>query len=318
MLNNSSRDLKPFLYLAPMEGVTDFVMRDLLTKIGGIDQCTTEFVRVTTTLHPHSVFYKYCPELKTGGKTAAGVPVYVQLLGGKPEPLAINALRAAEMGAPGIDLNFGCPAKTVNRHDGGAALLKSCNRIYEIVKAVRDAVPKNIPVSAKIRLGFDDPRVCLENAKAAEDGGADLLTVHCRTKTDGYRPPAYWNWIPKIKSVVKLPVVANGEIWTMADFNRCFDVTGCDRYMIGRGALRNPYLFSEIKNVASKNSDSIKLLPGFFETCETKINGHFATGRTKQWLAQLRFVDPKAKAIFDEIKVFKKPEEFKSALLARI
>lgn len=306
-----------------MEGVTDFVMRDLLTRLGGIDQCTTEFLRVTTTLHPHSVFYKNCPELKTKGKTLAGVPVFVQLLGGKPEPIAINAARAAELGALGIDLNFGCPAKTVNRHDGGAALLKSCHRIFDIIKAARTAVPLHIPVTAKIRLGFDDPKSCLENAKAVEEAGATALTVHCRTKTDGYRPPAYWEWIPRIKEIIKIPVIANGEIWTTDDYQRCFEVTGCDHYMIGRGSLRNPYLFSEIKNLNQNTTEtakpiSLRLLPDFFETCETQINGHFATGRTKQWLSQLRFVDPKAREIFDEIKIFKKPDEFKAALIARI
>ncbi len=120
----------PKLFLAPMEGVTDFVMRDLLTRLGGIDQCVTEFLRVTDTLYPEKVFFENCPELKMGSRTRAGTSVFVQLLGGKADPLAQNALRAVELGALGIDLNFGCPAKTVNRHDGGASLLKSSNRIF--------------------------------------------------------------------------------------------------------------------------------------------------------------------------------------------
>jgi tRNA-dihydrouridine synthase C len=195
-----------------MEGVTDWAMRDLLTEIGGIDQCVTEFLRVTDNLHGDPIFYKNCPELLTGSLTRSGTPVFVQLLGGKAQPLAANALRAAELGALGIDLNFGCPAKTVNRHDGGATLLKSSDRLYNIVKAVRDAVPKNIPVTAKIRLGFDEPSACLANAEAIEAAGADWLTVHCRTKTDGYKPPAYWEWIAKIKEVTKIKIVTNGEI----------------------------------------------------------------------------------------------------------
>src|SRR5689334_16302498 len=112
------------LSLAPMEGVTDWLMRDLLTSLGGIDQCVTEFVRVTTQLHSKKVFYRWCPELLSGSKTRAGVPVFIQLLGGQPCALATNASRAVELGAAGIDLNFGCPAKTVNRNDGGACLLK--------------------------------------------------------------------------------------------------------------------------------------------------------------------------------------------------
>lgn len=307
------------LHLAPMEGVTDFVMRDTLTALGGIDQCTTEFMRVTQHLHPNSVFYRFCPELNMGGRTRANVPVFIQLLGGHAEPLAANAFRAVELGAPGVDLNFGCPAKTVNRHDGGATLLKYTDRIFNIVKTVRASVPTHIPVTAKIRLGFDDPSACLENAKAIHEAGACALTVHCRTKTDGYKPPAYWEWIPKIKERVQLPIVANGEIWTTEDFKKCLSITNCEKFMIGRGALRNPFIFSQIKEEIETKSIStsptpLSLLPRFYESCENTINGYFATSRTKQWLAQLRFTSEKAKAVFDEIKVIKKPVEFKERL----
>jgi len=112
------------LMLAPMEGVIDHVMRELLTSLGGVDRCVTEFVRVTDRLLPPRVFRRLCPELDSGGTTASGVPVYLQLLGGQAAVLADNAARAAELGAPGIDLNFGCPAKTVNCSDGGAILLR--------------------------------------------------------------------------------------------------------------------------------------------------------------------------------------------------
>src|SRR5207244_3542550 len=106
-----------------MEGVLDWVLRELLSDVGGVDRMVTEFVRVTDRLLPDHVFHKYCPELNQGGRTRSGIPVFIQLLGGQAGPLAENARRAVELGAPGIDLNFGCPAKTVNRHDGGAALL---------------------------------------------------------------------------------------------------------------------------------------------------------------------------------------------------
>ncbi|MBC7752613.1 MAG: tRNA-dihydrouridine synthase family protein [Moraxellaceae bacterium] len=298
-----------------MEGVTDFVMRDLLTGLGGIDQCVTEFLRVTDKLYPDRVFFENCPELKTGSRTRAGTPVFVQLLGGHAEPLAENASRAAELGALGIDLNFGCPAKTVNRHDGGATLLKSSNRIFDIIHTVRKKVPAHIPVTAKIRLGFDDPRVCLENAKAAEEAGAAWLTVHCRTKTDGYKPPAYWEWIPKIKEQSRIKIIANGEIWTVDDFKRCAQVTGCQDFMIGRAALRNPYLFSQIKQIDQDTKyQPIRLLPGFFKACEAYLNEDFATARTKQWLNQLRVTDDRIQSIFDEVKILKKPTEFKQKL----
>lgn len=301
-----------------MEGVTDWVMRDLLTSIGGIDHCVTEFLRVTERLHPYSVFEKNCPELKTGSRTRAGTPVFVQLLGGQAGPLAENAARAASLGALGIDLNFGCPAKTVNRHDGGATLLKYTDRIYNIVKTVRSAVPENIPVTAKIRLGFDNPESCLENAKAIEEAGATWLTVHCRTKTDGYKPPAFWEWIPKIKEKTNIRIVTNGEIWTVADFKKCHATAQTGDYMIGRGAIRNPYLFSEIKNDLAipfkREKPAGELVLNFFDASTVYVNDHFAVARTKGWVRQLSFVHEEMKPIFDEIKVLKKPSEFKAKL----
>lgn len=119
----------PRLILAPMEGVLDSVMREQLTRLGGYERCVTEFVRVSQTILPKRVFYRYAPELAHGGFTLSGVPVYLQLLGSNPELMAANAERAAALGAPGIDLNFGCPAKTVNRSQGGAALLRSPQQI---------------------------------------------------------------------------------------------------------------------------------------------------------------------------------------------
>ncbi len=309
----------PRLFLAPMEGVTDWAMRDLLTSVGGVDQCVTEFLRITDTLMPPSVFEKNCPELKTNSRTRAGTPVFIQLLGGKAEPLAANALRAVEMGALGIDLNFGCPAPTVNRHDGGATLLKSADRLFQIVKTVRQAVPLATPVTAKIRLGFDDPKQCLENAKAIEEAGATWLTVHCRTKTDGYRPPAYWEWISRIQSVTKIPLVTNGEIWTVNDYVKCHASAQTECYMIGRGALRDPHLFNKIKQKSCNELPSVRsLIPKFYESSATFANEAFAVARTKGWLKQLSLSDPEFGAIFEEIKVLTKPSEFKNALLKKL
>ena len=124
------------LMLAPMEGVIDHTMRELLTSLGGIDRCVTEFVRVTERLLPSRVFQRLCPELANGGCTTFGVPVYIQLLGGQAGVLADNAARAAELGAAGIDLNFGCPAKNVNRSDGGSIILREPQRVHAIAAAV--------------------------------------------------------------------------------------------------------------------------------------------------------------------------------------
>lgn len=309
--------MTPKLYLAPMEGVTDWAMRDLLTEVGGIDQCTTEFLRVTDNLHSDAIFYKNCPELLTGSKTRSGVPVYVQLLGGKVDPLVANAVRAQQLGALGIDLNFGCPAKTVNRHDGGATLLKYTDRLYNIVKAVRDAVPQDTPVTAKIRLGFDDPSACLANAQAIEAAGADRLTVHCRTKTDGYKPPAYWEWIAKIKAVSQIEIVTNGEIWNLEDFKTCAAIACTPGYMIGRAALRDPFLFKKIKDASHKSTyHEVKmLLPAFFDSSAIYVSPLFAVARTKNWLKQLAHVTPEFHQLFEELKIITKPVQFKEKLV---
>lgn len=297
-----------------MEGVTDWVMRDTLTQMSGIDQCVTEFLRVTVNLHPNKVFHRFCPELLTDSKTRAGTPVFLQLLGGHPEPLAVNAARAAELGAAGIDLNFGCPAKTVNRHDGGATLLKNPHRLFDIVKAVRAAMPGKIPVTAKIRLGWENPQDCMENAQAAFEGGAAWLTVHCRTKMAGYRPPAHWEWVPRIAERISIPVVANGDILSVATYEKCREITGAQQFMIGRAALTDPFLFGKIKSSDSQvklfRPDIAPLLPKFFAASTAYINEYFATARTKQWLKQLSLQDLEAREVFDQVKIHMKPKDF--------
>lgn len=304
-----------------MEGVVDFILRDILTAVGGIDQCVTEFIRVTDKLITPPVIFRYAPELKMNCRTRTGTPMFLQFLGGHAGPLAENAAQAVELGAIGIDLNFGCPAKTVNRHDGGASLLKTPERIFKIVSAVRAAVPAEIPVTAKMRLGFDDHGQCFENAEAISAANANWVTIHCRTKTDGYKPPAYWEWIPKIKERIQIPVIANGEIWNTQDFHRCKEVTGCDRYMIGRGLVANPFLAKQIKQSLSEQALEIpswpeiaQLLPGFFSACSLDKSPFFAQARTKQWLKALSLRNDPAKEIFEQLKILTRPHDFQSRL----
>ncbi len=234
-----SRDL-PAIILAPMEGVTDAPFREFITRTGFYDYCVSEFIRVSSHPLPPRAFLRHIPELRHGSKTASNIPVQVQILGGDPSRMAQTALAAIEAGAIGIDLNFGCPAPTVNRHDGGATLLKFPHRIEAIVRAVRDAVPEKYPVSAKMRLGFDAPTAIDENVKRAEQGGASWITIHGRTKIQGYTPPAYWKPIGQAARGVSIPVVANGELWTLEDLRRCQEETGLRHFMIGRGALAVP------------------------------------------------------------------------------
>jgi tRNA-dihydrouridine synthase C len=230
----------PALILAPMEGVTDAPMRALQGECGEFTYAVSEFLRVSQAVPPAKVFYHHVPELRSGAKTPTGLPVQVQLLGGDAQLMAESAVKAVECGATAIDINFGCPAPTVNRHDGGATLLKYPKRIREIVNAIRMAIPRSIPVSAKLRLGWDHVEAIHENAAMAAEGGADWITIHARTRTQGYAPPVFWPLIGRVRESLKIPVVANGDIWTMDDFRRCREETGCQHFMLGRGALGNP------------------------------------------------------------------------------
>lgn len=305
--------MTPFLQIAPMEGVVDPVLREMLTAVGGLDRAVTEFVRVTDRPLPDHVFYKYAPELLNGGRTASGVPVYVQLLGGQPETLAENAARLVELGAPGIDLNFGCPAKTVNRHDGGATLLKNPERLFDVISAVKAAVGDRAPVTAKVRLGFMDKSLHREIAQAVSDAGAAQLVVHARTKEEGYRPPAHWEFIASMKSVCHVPLVANGDIWTLEDYLRCREITGVDDVALGRGLVARPDLARQIK--ARMNGISYqpltwidvrtRFLPAFIEKSVEARGEGFAVPRLKQMLKLLGRTYPESLAAFDTVKVEK-------------
>ncbi len=308
------------LVLAPMEGLTDPIMRDVLTHVGSFDWCVTEFIRVTDSVLPDHIYYSYCPELKAEGKTAAGTPVHVQFLGNNPEMLAANAVRAATLGAPAIDMNFGCPAKTVNRHRGGSVLLDEPEVVYELVKAVRDAVPPHIPVSAKMRLGYMDRNFMLDNAHAIEDAGASWVTVHARTKADGYTPPAFWDQLQPIREALKINVIANGEIWNNTDARQCQLESGCEDLMIGRGAVTTPDLTQCIRN----NSDEPLLCWQDLLDLQIRfINGPSKTeigmvGRYKQWLGMMSKHYPEAKMLWNEIKRLKKIDEINEKITIQL
>lgn len=303
------------LLLAPMEGLLDFVLRDVLTRVGGADRCVSEFIRVTGTVLPDKVFLRTMPELNNGSRTLAGVPVRAQLLGSDPDSMAANAANLARLGPEGIDLNFGCPAKVVNRHGGGAALLQDPEQIARVVGAVRAAVPTAMPVSAKMRLGFNDTALMTECAQAMQAGGACEIVVHARTKLDGYRPPAYWDMIPRIRESVAVPVVANGEIWTVDDALRCRDQSGCSDLMLGRGIVADPGLALAIRaaveggqapaeQVAAQVcwSDLVPQVQRFWDMVCEDLEPRQRAGRLKQWLNLLRRRFPEAEQAYQEVR----------------
>ncbi|WP_099036439.1 tRNA-dihydrouridine synthase [Lacimicrobium alkaliphilum] len=296
--------------LAPMEGVVDHLMRDMLTQIGGYDLCVTEFVRVVDQLLPAKVFYRLCPELKQQGLTRAGTPVRVQLLGQDPVSLAENAVRAVSLGSHGIDLNFGCPAKTVNKSKGGAVLLKQTQGLYDIVSEVRRAVDKKHKVTAKMRLGFEDKALAIDNAMALEAAGADLITVHARTKVEGYKPPAYWDWIARIREHVRIPVVANGEIWSAEDALACQQQSHCQDIMLGRGALALPNLAQVIRGASPMSWEQVKQLLADYSGYEIYGDkGRYYPNRIKQWLGYLKRQYTQADALFEQIRTLKTAQQ---------
>ncbi|MHA6894509.1 tRNA dihydrouridine synthase [Ralstonia pseudosolanacearum] len=296
------------LLLAPMEGVADYVMRDVLTSVGGYDGCVSEFVRVTGSLLPARTYERETPEIRNGGYTASGTPMVIQLLGSDPEWLARNAAQAATVSPHGIDLNFGCPAKVVNRHGGGAMLLSTPELLHRIVSAVRAAVPARIAVTAKMRLGVSDTSLAIACATALAEGGAASLVVHARTRDHGYRPPAHWDWIARIADAVRVPVVANGEVWTVDDWARCRAVSGCDDVMIGRGAVSDPFLALRIRGqMARQPSDAewplvLGCLADYLKKLRARIAIQHEHGRVKLWLGYLKRTWPQAAELHTAIR----------------
>ncbi|QPF76529.1 tRNA dihydrouridine(16) synthase DusC [Roseateles sp. DAIF2] len=300
-----------------MEGLLDHMLRDVLTRVGGIDRCVSEFIRITDMLMPNRVFTRIVPELLNGGRTPAGVPVRAQLLGSDPSCMAENAAKLAALGPEGIDLNFGCPAKCVNRHRGGAVLLDEPELIHQIVGAVRRAVPAHLPVSAKMRLGYLDDARTLDCALAMVAGGAGELVIHARTKADGYKPPAYWDRIAKVREAVAVPVVANGEIWTLEDARRCRAESGCEDLMLGRGMVADPGLALALVGSGAQAPDWAALQPllhRFWVLVQAEVAPRHQAGRLKQWLHYLRRRHPEAEEAYQRVRTINDPAALSLAL----
>ena len=312
------------LILAPMQGLTDDVMRDLLTRIGGFDECVSEFVRITHTVHSRPTWLRYAPEIANDCRTTAGVPCTVQLLGSDAENMAVNALEAVKFGVDKIDLNFGCPAPTVNKHQGGAVLLKEPERVFHIVKTLRQALPAHIPLTGKMRLGFEDKSLALENAQAIAEGGACGLTVHARTKVEGYEPPAHWIWVRKIAGAVEIPVTANGDVFTLEDYLGIKQESGCERVMLGRGAVIRPDLARQIKQYeqhghaeAMPFSEILEWIRLFYDLClEKEGYNKYPAARLKQWLGMMKKAYPEAEALFACVRPIKDTNDVRAALHA--
>ncbi len=229
----------PPLFLAPMEGVGDLAFRKAMASIGGFDWACTEFIRVPMNAHIPSLLKQYNPS------DTAPIPQAAQIMGSVPELMAEITVGLAAKGAPRVDLNCGCPSNTVTGKGAGSSLLKTPELLHKIAQSMVDAV--SIPVTAKLRAGFSDTSLFRENILAAQEAGISFLTLHPRTKEDGYGPPARWELIAEAKQLLKIPVIGNGDILNVEDLLRMREQTRCDGVMIGRGAISNPWIFREIK-----------------------------------------------------------------------
>jgi tRNA-dihydrouridine synthase C len=302
------------LILAPMEGLADDLLRDVLTRASQYDWCVTEFVRISATAMPASAFTRVSPELKTASRTRAGTPVRIQLLGSDPALLAASAARAARLKPAGIDLNFGCPTPLINRKRGGAALLDEPELLARITSAVRCAVPVNIPVTAKMRLGIRDTNRAIDCACALESGGAAEIVVHARTKEDGYRPQVRWECLAPIREALQIPVIANGEVWTVDDYHALRSISGCRDVMLGRGAVADPLLASKIRGQCAADPVTnwphvYAMLLDYWAQVQRKVLPRQAPGRLKQWLMLMRRSYPQADTLWADLRSTRHADE---------
>lgn len=227
--------------LAPMEGVTDPTFRDVVLErnppryLGG---AFTEFLRILDRPRSEVEIQRHL------GPRRWTTPVGLQLMGADLDAVARSARVATEMGVPIVDLNFGCPAKGALRGCAGSAQLKDPRGLEAVVHSVVQAVDGRVPVSAKLRAGFDHADKVEDLVRAAEAGGANLITLHCRTKSEGYCPEVDWTRIARAVAAVDVPICGNGSVQSHADLERMRTETGCAYVMVGRGALADPWIFS--------------------------------------------------------------------------
>lgn len=229
----------PYLFLAPMEGVGDRCFRKAMASVGGFDEAVTDFIRVPTNAHVKSLAKVY------DAKETTPIPLAAQLMGSDPLLMADMAREIESRGAHRIDLNCGCPSNTVTGRGAGSSLLKDPCVLYEVARALVKAV--SIPVSIKMRSGYADTSLFKENLLAAQDSGACYITLHPRTKIEGYTPPARWDLIAEAKELLSVPVIGNGDILNVEHAHKMLEVTNCDALMIGRGAVINPFIFHQVK-----------------------------------------------------------------------
>ncbi|HAX76490.1 MAG TPA: tRNA dihydrouridine synthase DusB [Cyanobacteria bacterium UBA11372] len=231
-------EVKSRVLQSPLSGVTDLVFRRLVRRYAPDSMMYTEMVNATG-LH----YVKQLPKIMEVDPNER--PISIQLFDCRPDFLAEAAIKAVEEGADTVDINMGCPVNKITKNGGGSSLLRQPEIAEAIVREVTKAV--NVPVTVKTRIGWSDKEInILEFAKRMEDAGAQMITVHGRTRAQGYNGAAKWEWIRRVKEILSIPVIGNGDIFSVAAAVKCLEETGADGVMCSRGTLGYPFLVGEI------------------------------------------------------------------------
>ena len=248
-------EIKNKIVLAPMAGISNTSYRKIIKEMGaGLIYAEMVSDKAITFGNEKTLDLLKMDESER--------PIAQQVFGADVDSFVTAAKRIVEEQHPDIlDINMGCPVpKVAISSQAGSALLKDPNKIYEIVKAVVEAV--DIPVTVKMRLGWDNNSInCIEVGKLVEKAGAKAIALHARTRSQGYSGKADWSYIKKLKESVNIPVIGNGDVLTCYDVKRMLDETGCDAVMIGRGVLGNPWLIRDCVNYLENGEEPIEVTP---------------------------------------------------------
>ncbi|BAY74673.1 nifR3 family TIM-barrel protein [Nostoc linckia NIES-25] len=237
-LKIGSFEVKSRVLQSPLSGVTDLVFRRLVRRYAPDSMMYTEMVNATG-LH----YVKQLPKIMEVDPNER--PISIQLFDCRPDFLAEAAVKAVAEGADTVDINMGCPVNKITKNGGGSSLLRQPEVAEAIVREVVKAV--DVPVTVKTRIGWNDKEITiLDFAKRMEDAGAKMITVHGRTRAQGYNGNARWEWIARVKEILSIPVIANGDIFSIEAAVKCLEETGADGVMCSRGTLGYPFLVGEI------------------------------------------------------------------------
>lgn len=265
------------IFLAPMEGITDVVMRDVLTKNNPFDICFTEFLRISNQIYNEKTLLNFMPEIQNNC-VVNNTNVHIQLLGSCPKLILENIKILYNLGVRGFDINFGCPSKQVNNSNGGAILLNNPQSLNQIMLTIRDYFNNDIKLSCKVRLGFENSSNFIRIINALSDAKPNWITVHCRNAVDGYRDVVNYSKLNCIPAYTNTPIVVNGNIFNKKNIDEISQKTPFNNVMIARGILQNPAFFQNDIN-------PIEIIKYFIDISKKhKKNDGYITNRLKQWL----------------------------------